>query len=295
MTRLIGSEWMPNPRGTARSTLVVTRPRDDARTLIDSLEARGYDVIAFPVLTIEPVDDPTTLAAAMARVDDYRLVVFVSPNAIRHALAHRRAPWPRATVVGVMGPGSVAALAALGIAAPDHQVVSPARPDRDEGGNDAQRFDSEALFTTLAATLGLAEGDPGRVLIVRGNGGRGWLADRLRGLRIAVDEVESYRRAVPVPEPAALLALRRRFDQGIETRFIVTSSEGLAHLTTLAEGIVELAPALPDSGPALVRDWLFGCELLVPHQRIAENARVLGYRRITLTGPGDRGVVASIE
>ncbi len=211
---------------------VVTRPQPEADALCDALRARGRDALAYPVLAIEPATDAAALATAMSRVDDYRLVVFVSPNAIRRALAARVAPWPSTTTIGVMGPGSRASLAAAGVG-DDVRVVSPAERAPDADVDD--RFDSESLFAALDDALGLARGFDGRVLIVRGNGGRAWFADRLRSVGVAVDEVEAYRRVRPAPDDAASSTLRRRFDERRPVAFVVTSSEGLSNLATMIE------------------------------------------------------------
>ena len=269
------------------ATLIVTRPQQDAGSLIDALRTRGRVVVALPVLAIEPADAPVMLACTLARIDDYRLVVFVSPNAIRQSLALRAAPWPADTVIGVMGPGSVDALASLGIAAPDHRVVSPA-----DGIGQGERFDSEALFAALDDTIGLTRGFEGRVLILRGNGGRAWFADRLRALGIAVDEVAAYRRVRPEADADATRALKDLFASRASAVFVVTSSEGIANLVAIVEAALAGDATMT---AADVRAWLFGSTILAPHRRIADRAREAGFSTVALCAPGDRGIVAAIE
>ena len=271
------------------ATLVVTRPEDDARALVDALRARGRDVVLLPVLAIRPADDEAALVRAMADVPDYRLVVFVSPNAIRHGLARRPAPWPERTAIGVMGPGSVEALAVHGLLAPAYRIVAPAGADRAGGDGD---FDSEALYRALEAAIGIGPGFGGRVLLVRGQGGRGWLADRLRSMNIAVDEVEAYRRVRPRASAEAASRLRGLFDAGRSPVFVVTSSEGVGHLQTIVEEAV--AGDRPDDSAA-VREWLLDATILAPHRRIAETARAMLFRHIVMCAPGNRGIVAAIE
>lgn len=274
------------------ATLIVTRPAQDAGPLIDALRARGRPVVALPVLAIQPADDPALLAATLARIDDYRLVVFVSPNAIRQSLAHRPAPWPCGTVIGVMGPGSVEALARLGIAAPDHRVISPASGALATGEGQGERFDSEALFAALDAVIGLTKGFAGRVLILRGNGGRAWFADRLRSLGIAVDEVAAYRRVRPEADADAQRALADLHASRAAAVFIVTSSEGIANLVAIVEAALTVDSTITADA---ARSWLFDCRILAPHRRIAEKAREGGFCAVTLCAPGDRGILAAIE
>ncbi len=294
-------ESADNGAATAqRSTVIVTRPAQDAAPLIDLLRERGHEVIAFPVLGIEPVADAGALAVTMARIEDYRLVVFVSPNAIRHALAHRSDAWPRDVTIAVMGPGSVAALQDLGITAPDVRIVSPADARGEHAvaadppssvSSSLRRYDSEALLAALDAAIGLHAGFEGRVLIVRGNGGRTWFADRLRERGIAVDEIESYRRVMPEPDAASSSALRRLFLDDAHAAFIVTSSEGLLNLVAMVEAVLH-----PDAAElAQARAWLFRQRIVAPHARIAEKARRMGFSTISLAAPDVSGIVAAIE
>ncbi|MGR5519022.1 uroporphyrinogen-III synthase, partial [Vibrio harveyi] len=83
-----------------------------------------------------------------------------------------------------------------GVAPPAHRVIRP-----DTHADDA-RQDSEALY----ARLDVPSLSGREVLIVRGNGGREWLADQLREVGVSVRTVEAYRRSVPVPDAAAWAA-----------------------------------------------------------------------------------------
>ncbi|MDF3832511.1 uroporphyrinogen-III synthase, partial [Cupriavidus basilensis] len=86
-----------------RPTVVVTRPAGQSRQLTEALSAAGLDVLGFPLLAIGPAADEGRLRAALARLADFSLVVFVSPNAVAFALEalaqvqDRPAPqWPEA-------------------------------------------------------------------------------------------------------------------------------------------------------------------------------------------------------
>ncbi len=265
------------------ATLFVTRPQPEADKLCASLRARGRNAIAFPVIEIESLPADADLKRAMTQVEDYRLVIFVSPNAIRRALAHRRGPWPASVTIGVMGPVSRSMLAKLEGA----DVVSPGSRSSDDVG---ERFDSESLFAALDEAIGLTRGFGGRVLIVRGVGGRAWFADRLRSIGITVEEVEAYRRVLPRVDPDATEALRLALHQDERVVFIVTSSEGVTNLVTMVQRSLDgLAPA------ERVRSWLFANTILAPHRRIADKAREVGFSSVTLCGPGDQGIRAAIE
>ncbi len=67
--------------------VLVTRARHQSAGLVTLIEQHGGTAIRFPVIEILPARDPRTARAAMARLDDFALVIFVSPNAVEHGLA----------------------------------------------------------------------------------------------------------------------------------------------------------------------------------------------------------------
>ena len=217
--------------GGARAfTAVLTRPDGQSGALASQLAEAGCDVLEFPLIDIAPVDDPAPLDAAFAALADYALVIFVSPNAIDRALAQYGAIWPNALPVGVVGPGSVAALERHGIAAPAHRVIAPQAPA--DGG--VPHYDSESLFACIEAAFGGAQALAGkRVLIVRGDGGREWLAERLREAGADVTLVAAYRRVVPEPRVGAWERVHALL-HGEPHAWLVTSSEGVRNLHELA-------------------------------------------------------------
>ena len=107
-----------SPAGKAAFTVVITRPAGQSSELIRQLDAAGVATLAFPLIDIAPVADEAPLRAALAALERYALVVFVSPNAIDQAFARRDGIWPHALPIGVVGPGSVQALARHGVAEP---------------------------------------------------------------------------------------------------------------------------------------------------------------------------------
>lgn len=269
-----------------RPIVVITRPLEQSRTLADGVRALGLAPVVFPLLDIRPVADSTPLVAALSDLSRYALVVFVSPNAVAHAMAclvhvTQRSPgdvWPADLPVAVVGPASAVALAEHGIAPPRHRIVQPS-----DHGEDS-RFDSESLFSKLdKASL------QGRdVLIVRGNGGREWLADRLREAGATVTIVEAYQRLAPQPSAEDWAPIRDSLSTTgpVHERqaWILTSSEAVRHLDTLAAATLDQAE----------RERLKDVQCFAPHARIAEEARALGFERVLLTGPGDTRLLEAI-
>ena len=247
----------------AGRTIVVTRPLAQSAALAAAIRAEGGAALVFPLLEIMPADDPRQLAEAVARLADYAVAVFISPNAVDHALPAilARGPWPAGLLPAAVGQGTVRALAAHGVGG----CVAP-----------RERFDSEALLALPALAVDRVAGR--RVAIFRGDGGRELLAETLRERGAVVDCITCYRRSGPSSGVAPLLAAWR---EGRLDALTVSSSEGLRHLVD----------GLDDEG----RAFLARTPVFVPHARIADNARLLGLRHVVLTEAADAGIVAGLR
>ncbi|HEY3599174.1 MAG TPA: fused uroporphyrinogen-III synthase HemD/membrane protein HemX [Paraburkholderia sp.] len=265
--------------GAARLTVILTRPAGQSAALAAQLAAAGVAAVDFPLIDIAPADDEGPLRAALAALSRYALVVFVSPNAVDCAFACFDAIWPHALPIGVVGPGSVAALARQGVEAPAYHVISPPVAADD----DSARFDSEALYAALEAALGAQAFEGRRVLIVRGDGGREWLADRLREAGAEVDTVAAYRRIVPEP-PVGQWERVHALLAGEPHVWLVTSSEGVRNLDELAREHLTAGEIAQ----------LKRASFVAPHPRIAETARGLGFDSITVSGAGDERIARAL-
>ncbi len=228
----------------AGRTIVVTRPRAQATALAEAIAAAGGTPLLFPLLEILPAADPQPLAEAVARLPDYAIAVFISPNAVDHALPAvlRRGDWPAGLLPAAVGQGTVRALAA-------HGVGGCIAPD--------ERFDSEALLALPELAAARVAGR--RIAIFRGDGGRELLAGTLRERGAAVDCVTCYQRSGPAHGVEALLAAWRA--GGLDA-LTVSSSEGLRYLVDLLDA----------EGYERLRDT----PVFVPHARMAESARGAG-------------------
>jgi uroporphyrinogen III methyltransferase/synthase len=67
--------------------IVITRDHRQSRDLAEPLEALGAEVIALPVIEIQPPADPAPMARAMAQLDHYDWVIFTSVNGVRSFVA----------------------------------------------------------------------------------------------------------------------------------------------------------------------------------------------------------------
>lgn len=246
----------------AGRTIVVTRPQAQAAPLAEAIAAAGGKPLLFPLLDISPAADPAPLAAAIDRLADYTLAVFISPNAVDYSLPAILAagPWPAGLTPAAVGLGTVKALAAHGVGG----CVAP-----------SERFDSEALLELPALQAERVGGR--RVAIFRGDGGRELLADTLRHRGAVVDCIPCYRRSAPAGGAASLMVAWRA---GTLDAITVSSSEGLRYLVDMLD--------------AAGRARLAATPLFVPHARIAENARLLDLQQVVLTAPADAGIIAGL-
>lgn len=253
---------MPDP-------VVITRPAAQATALAQRVAAAGHEAVVFPLLAIDPLTDQTALRAALADVSCYALVAFVSPNAIDAACAIRKT-WPRNVTLAVVGEGSRAALARHGITDANATIVSPAN---------TRRTDSQTLLETL--DLDRLRGR--RALIIRGETGRELLGDALRGAGMDVQQLAAYRRSIPPLDEDRRRQLLQLLDR--DSLWIITSSEALRGL---------IGMTMQAGGRNVVVN-LQQKRLLVPHERIEETARQLGFSSVALTGSGDEALLAALQ
>lgn len=242
--------------------VIVTRPEAQAKDWVPRLQALGVDAVSLPLLGIEPAPDPAAVQAAWTQLAGSALVMFVSANAVAHFFQARPDPagWPRDVWAGSTGPGTSAALRAAGVPA---ELI--AEPDA------AGPFDTEALWLRIRSWTWAGR----RVLVVRGEGGRDWLADQLRQAGAQVSFVAAYRRVAPVLAAPAAACLQRALDEPDRHCWHFSSSESIEQLRRLA----------PQA------DWSRSAALAT-HPRIADAARRGGFGRVTLLGVHPQDVAA---
>ncbi len=240
--------------------ILVTRPAHQAAPLAELIRAAGGTPILFPGIEIVAVGDLQPLLAAIDRLDEFDLAVFISPNAVNKTmnLIKARRVLPPHLKLAAIGPGSVRELKRFGCTA----VSAP-----------VSRFDSEALLE-LPAMRDVAGR---RSAIFRGDGGRELLGDTLAARGATIEYVECYRRGRPQRDAAPLLMAFARNELHAIT---VTSSEGLRNLFEL----------VGKPGQSLLRNT----PLFVPHPRIVQTAHGLGFATVVLTAQGDEGLVQGL-
>ena len=239
--------------------VIVTRPAAQGQAFVQRLRALGVDAVALPLIGIEPPADAEAVRQAWRQLDGAALAMFVSANAVVHffALQPDNVAWPAGTRAGSTGPGTTAALREAGV--PPALIVEP--------GPDGP-FDTDTLWHTLGSWPWAGR----RVLVVRGEAGRDWLAQRLREAGAQVDFVAAYRRVAPVFDAAAQAVLAAAWAAPGDHLWHLSSSEAADHLVR----------SHPDAPWAAAR-------ALATHPRIAAAARRLGFGQVDEVGvhPGD--------
>ena len=221
--------------------ILITRPREQAQGLAKLIEAAGGRAILFPAIEIRAVPLP--------KLAEFDLAIFVSPTAVKRALAAMK--WPQRAKAAALGRGTQRELERHGIKG----IIAP-----DSGA------DSEALLAVpeLQRVAGR------RIVILRGEGGRSLLGDTLAARGAHVEYAECYRRVRPQTDSGPLLTA---FAKGAVHAVTVSSAEGL-------ENLFEMLGAAG-------REYLKKTPLFVPHPRIAAEAKRLGLGEASVGGASD--------
>ncbi|MFN7835071.1 MAG: uroporphyrinogen-III synthase [Burkholderiaceae bacterium] len=257
---------------TARRLVVLTRPALEYRAPPDLPAAFGsVEASWLPALNLTPFSNTKSAIGAWLSTTNGqpRLVIFVSPGAI--ALSRPAFPtiWPADLPVAVMGRGSATVAQAAGIM--PHQLIWP-----DAAGGFSQ--DAAGLWAVLSERTVCWAGMA--VLLVKGEGGRPWLADRLQNKAAKLAIVIAYRRAAAVWHEKQLQELQNWLRAALQKSLSVAW-----HLTS-SEGSACLAKKLRHCLPADLQQTAFAADVLATHPRIAAAAHEAGFSAVRTIAPG---------
>ena len=224
--------------------VLLTRPAEESALLAASLSDVGIFSSSLPLLEIEALPVTPEQQAVWADLGRYCAVIVVSKPAARLGVQRLERHWPRLPWFSV-GAATAQVLA-------DHGLDVHYPPSGD---------DSEALLALPALREAIARTDA-RVLILRGEGGRELLAERLREQGASVDYLELYRRFLPAYDPGVLM---QRIQLERLNGLVVSSGQGFLHLQALAGSDWPQVAQLP---------------LFVPSPRVAEMARAAGAEKV---------------
>ena len=245
-------------------TVLITRPQEQAANLSGLVQAEGGRAFVFPTLEIRETDNPDALNQIIDQLDNYDVAVFVSPNAVQHAVAaihQRREQLPSQLRLACVGQGSARELERFGY----KSRITP-----------QEKSNSEALL----ALPDLLQVTNRKIVIFRGNGGRDVLRQTLTERGAQVDYAQCYRRAKPRIDAAPLT---QALAKGAIDIITVTSAEGLRNLHEIAgAGARALLTKLP---------------IVVISPRIAQVCGELGFETVPLVADNssDEAIVRTIK
>ncbi len=201
------------PGAARRPTVLVTRPADQAGTLVDALDRHGVAALVVPTIAIVDAD-PAPIEAAARRLATFDWVVVTSPNGARALLgaASRAGADPGAARWAAVGASTALVLDPAGVG----PVFVPSR----------------GTGAALGAELPVRPGE--RVLLARTDIADASLPGRLAAAGAIVEEVVAYR-TLEGPE-ASRAPLVEALGSGVVDAIVFTSG-------STVRGLLALLPA----------------------------------------------------
>lgn len=258
---------LPNLKGQC---VLVTRPAHQAAQQISLLQACGAVAVPLPALEISPVTetDPrySLLRSQIMNLDNYSIVICISPNAAHLALEWIDQFWPQQPI-GIQW---------YAIGQKTEKILNE---QNIPATSSAIGFDSEAMLTL--PDLHDIQGK--RILILRGSSGRLTLAETLSARGAKVEYANLYDRRCPEYDDNLI---KSTIYNSQLSSILITSGEALSNFVTVAQGRQK----------QFSTDSLHQLYLVVPSERIADQARHIGFTRIKVAqGPDDISMVTALN
>ncbi len=227
--------------------ILITRPLPQGKTLTQQLTQRGVTAFHHPLICIEQnhqaVDD------FLEKLSSADVVIFVSQHAVtyaHHAVTSQRKAWPLHPTYFAIGESTATYF---------HELTK-------KSAHYPTHSDSENLLQLTK----LQHISNKRVLIVRGNGGRELIYDKLSTRGASVFYSNIYQRVHTPPFTRATIEHWQQYDLD---KVVITSGEQLdifvAHI--------------PDE----FKKWAMSLKIYIPSERIAQKARYYGFTHIENT------------
>lgn len=239
--------------------VLVTRPEQAGVELCQQLNQLGVTTIYHPLLDIIPGSELKDLATILQQHD---LVIAVSQHAVEQShlylQAHQQS-WPTTCRYVAIGQKTAQSLSKVTGQTVNYPSVS-----------DSEHFLALDEFRSIAQS---------KVVILRGNGGRELIYDTLTHLGAKVSYKEVYRR---VERPFDAQACLTQWQKAQVDTMIVTSSQQLTYFVS-------------QFGSQL-SEWIKQLHLLVPSDRTAQEARLMGFIDVIATGSASNSaLVAALQ
>lgn len=245
---------------TSDYCVIITRPEVQAKQWAGMLAAEGYHSTTLNLLAIVPVNSEEKIRAVKNKILDfdlYQKAIFVSQNAVDIGMRWLEDYWPQLP----MGIDFFAVGATTAKKLSDYGVLVTDLAISGNGGMTSE---------DLLRAPGLQQVDGEKIIIFRGCGGRGHMAEELRQRGARVDYCELYERQLPSTAGAQLQELVQQINLARQQYLLsVHSGESLENLLQVLQGAA-----------STTKPVLFNLPLLVPSQRVATQAETAGFIRV---------------
>ena len=243
---------------------MITRPAHQAGNLATGIKTAGGETFLFPTLDICAAELTTADKAKIQQINQFDILIFISPNAVEHGLEQIQAitDLPHNILLATIGQSSAKALNSQLGKQPD---ISP-----------KENFNSEGLLATEAMQKVANK----RILIIRGNGGREYLKQTLQQRGAFVDYLNVYQRLKPTIDSSDL----EQYLQNNEIAVIViTSAESLKNLLEMT--------------PEKVKSNLLQLPLLLINKRLIDVANKAGFtnKLIIAKAASDEAIIETLK
>ena len=194
--------------------VLVTRPKQQADNLCESIENLGGTAIRFPVIEINKSENQQVAKKILDDLEQYDIGIFISRNAVEWTLKlldEKKSALESLSLISI-GPATTAALKR----ALSGTVITNC------GTNSESLLENEALGTEAVSGK--------KIIIFRGQGGREHLATTIRQRGAKVDFAEVYRRDCPQYDSDFI---NKIWALNVPDVVVVTSNNGLENLFSL--------------------------------------------------------------
>ena len=241
----------------AATSILVTRPGDQADNLCRLICEQQGTAINWPAIRIAPRDPDTATTHALANATPDDIVIFVSRNAVRNGA--RFIPREAPPMITTVGPSTAAELESTGLSV-----------DMVPYGHDSE---------SLLGQLDEIDVTGRQVFIMRGTGGRETLRRGLEDRGASVDYVEVYERECPRVPTEEVSDVIHRWTASEHRLFTATSIEILENLLTM----------LGPDNIGILRD----AAMVTASRRVVQRADSFGHcgDRLLAPGPDDSSLL----
>lgn len=247
--------------------VIITRPEKQALIWAGKLNSCGIDSTIIPLLEIKSFQDLAEMEAkvrpiknCILNLDLYQKVIFVSQNAVECGMEWIENYWPQ-TPLGIdffaVGETTANLLREYGVSVQDL----------------AETAQGSMTSENLLSAPGLQEVDGDKILIMRGVGGRGYLAEELRKRGASVEYCEVYTREIPVQAKTQLLTWVKALSGS--TLMAFHSGETLHNFQTLMSQIA-------DEMKLDLQQFYGNLSVVIPSARLEKESLAAGFAHCIL-------------